>query len=160
MYLYLSEDFKQALNKIIGETSAVSGAVNTESNSLQELTENTEKLNKALDENKTKSQNLKSALSELSGVYDKLNQGQTLDLDTILNLIDKYPEYASQLLNAADNADAQKQAVELLFNAKKQEYILTQQSAIDNIKASNDVTAEVISDIKKQIEAYENLAKT
>lgn len=154
------EIYSQKLNKIIGETSSVSGAVNTESNSLQELTENTEKLNKALDENKTKSQNLKSALSELSGVYDKLNQGQTLDLDTILNLIDKYPEYASQLLNAADNADAQKQAVELLFNAKKQEYILTQQSAIDNIKASNDVTAEVISDIKKQIEAYENLAKT
>jgi hypothetical protein len=154
------EIYSQKLNKIIGETSAVSGAVNTESNSLQELTENTEKLNKALDENKTKSQNLKSALSELSGVYDKLNQGQTLDLDTILNLIDKYPEYASQLLNAADNADAQKQAVELLFNAKKQEYILTQQSAIDNIKASNDVTAEVISDIKKQIEAYENLVKT
>ncbi len=126
---------------------------------VKELSEKTETLNKALDEQKTKSQNLKSALSELSGVYDKLNQGQKLDLDTILNLIEKYPEYASQLLNAADNADAQKQAIELLFNAKKQEYILTQQSAIDNIKASNDETTAVIDDIKKQIEAYEQLAK-
>lgn len=143
----------------ISESTVIEKSKNV-TEKVKELSENTEKLNKALDENKTKSQNLKSALSELSGVYDKLNQGQTLDLDTILNLIDKYPEYASQLLNAADNADAQKQAVELLFNAKKQEYILTQQSAIDNIKASNDVTAEVISDIKKQIEAYENLAKT
>ena len=126
---------------------------------VKELSEKTETLNKALDEQKTKSQNLKSSLSELAGAYDKLNQGQKLDLDTILNLIDKYPEYASRLLSAADNADAQKQAIELLFNAKKNEYILTQQSAIDNIKASNDETTAVIDDIKKQIEAYEQLAK-
>lgn len=153
------EIYSKKLNDIIGTTTAVSGAVKTENTALQELKDKTETLNKALDENKTKSKNLKSALSELSGVYDKLNQGQKLDLDTILNLIDKYPEYASQLLNAADNADAQKQAIELLFNAKKNEYILTQQSAIDNIKASNDETTAVIDDIKKQIEAYEQLAK-
>ena len=153
------EIYGKKLNDIIGTTTAVSGAVKTENTALQELKDKTEKLNKALDEQKTKSQNLKSALSELSGVYDKLNQGQTLDLDTILSLIDKYPEYTSQLLNAADNADLQKQAIELLFNAKKQEYILTQQSAIDNIKASNDETTAVIDDIKKQIEAYEQLAK-
>ena len=73
-------------------------------------------------------------------------------MDTILSLVDKYPEYASQLLKAADNADAQKQAIELLFEAKRQEYILTQQRAIDSMKASNDETATVISDIKKQIE--------
>lgn len=153
------EIYGKKLNDIIGTTTAVSGAVKTENTALQELKDKTEKLNKALDEQKTKSQNLKSSLSELAGAYDKLNQGQKLDLDTILSLIDKYPEYTSQLLNAADNADLQKQAIELLFNAKKQEYILTQQSAIDNIKASNDETTAVIDDIKKQIEAYEQLAK-
>lgn len=153
------EIYGKKLNDIIGTTTAVSGAVKTENTALQELKDKTEKLNKALDEQKTKSQNLKSSLSELAGAYDKLNQGQKLDLDTILNLIDKYPEYASRLLSAADNADAQKQAIELLFNAKKNEYILTQQSAIDNIKASNDETTAVIDDIKKQIEAYEQLAK-
>ena len=153
------EIYSKKLDDVINQTTAVNSTVKTENTALQELKDKTEKLNKALDEQKTKSQNLKSSLSELAGAYDKLNQGQKLDLDTILSLIDKYPEYASQLLSAADNADAQKKAVELLFNAKKQEYILTQQSAIDNIKASNDETTAVIDDIKKQIEAYEQLAK-
>ena len=162
-YVIITEKIENAENAFknlgISESTVIEKS-KTVTEKVKELSENTEKLNTALDEQKTKSQNLKSALSELSGVYDKLNQGQALDLDTILNLVEKYPEYASQLLLAADNADAQKQAIELLFNAKKQEYILTQQAAIDNIKASNDETAEIISDIKKQIEAYENLAKT
>ncbi len=124
---------------------------------ITESTEKTEKLKTASENYQKESKTLQSSLSDLAGVHDKLNQGQKLDLDTILSLVDKYPEYASQLLKAADNADAQKQAIELLFEAKRQEYILTQQSAIDNIKASNDVTEQIIGDVKKQIEAYKNL---
>lgn len=133
-------DINEALNKKIAENI-----------------EKTGKLKAALKKQKEEIKNVQSSMSELSGVYDKLNKGQKLDFDTILNLVDKYPEYASQLLKAADNADAQKQAIELLFEAKRQEYVLTQQRAIDSMKASNDETATVISDIKKQIEAYESL---
>ena len=122
---------------------------------ITESTEKTEKLKTALEEYKKESKTLQSSLSDLGGVYDKLNQGQNLDFDTILNLIDKYPDYTKQLLDAADNADSQKKAIELLFEAKKNDYIITQQKSIENIKASNKETETVIANIKKQMEAYE-----
>lgn len=122
---------------------------------ITESTEKTEKLKTALEEYKKESKTLQSSLSDLAGVYDKLNQGQKLDFDTILNLIDKYPDYTQQLLDAADNADSQKKAIELLFEAKKNDYIITQQKSIENIKASNKETETVIANIKKQMEAYE-----
>lgn len=99
--------------------------------------------------------NLRGSLSDLAGSYEKLNGGQTLSYTTLLDLVDKYPEYATQLANAAGNADLQKVAIETLFNAKKQDYILTQQAAIDNIQASKKEAEEVIKSIKAQLEALE-----
>ena len=122
---------------------------------ITESTEKTEKLKTTLEEYKKETKTLQSSLSDLSGVYDKLNQGQKLDFDTILNLIDKYPDYTKQLLDAADNADSQKKAIELLFEAKKNDYIITQQKSIENIKASNKETETIIANIEKQISAYE-----
>lgn len=97
--------------------------------------------------------NLRGSLSDLAGSYEKLNGGQTLSYTTLLDLVDKYPEYAAQLAGAAGNADLQKAAIEALFNAKKQDYILTQQAAIDNIEASKKEAEETIKCIKAQIEA-------
>ena len=122
---------------------------------IAESKEKTDKLKTALEDHQKESKTLQSSLSDLAGVYDRLNQGQKLDFDTILNLIDKYPDYTQQLLNAADNADSQKKAIELLFEAKKNDYIITQQKSIENIKASNKETETVIDNIKKQMEAYE-----
>ena len=93
---------------------------------IAESTEKIEKIKTALENYQKESKTLQSSLSDLAGVYDKLNQGQELDFDTILNLIDKYPDYTKQLLDAADNADSQKKAIELLFEAKKNDYIITQ----------------------------------
>ncbi len=122
---------------------------------ITESTEKTEKLKTASENYQKESKTLQSSLSDLAGVYDKLNQGQKLDFDTILNLIDKYPDYTKQLLDAADNADSQKKAIELLFEAKKNDYIITQQKSIENIKASNKETETIIANIEKQISAYE-----
>ncbi len=151
------ENYGKTVSFVAEKTDNLNDSNEALNKRIAENIEKTGKLKTALEEYKKESKTLQSSLSDLAGVYDKLNQGQKLDLDTILSLVDKYPEYASQLLKAADNADAQKQAIELLFEAKRQEYILTQQSAIDNIKASNDVTEQIIGDVKKQIEAYKNL---
>lgn len=97
--------------------------------------------------------NLRGSLSDLAGSYEKLNGGQTLSYTTLLDLVDKYPEYAAQLAGAAGNADLQKAAIEALFNAKKQDYILTQQAAIDNIQASKKEAEETIKSIKAVVEA-------
>ena len=99
------------------------------------------------------SSSLRSEMSSLASTMQSLEEGQALSLDTVLQLCDKYPEYAGELLNARDNAELQKTALEHLFEAKKAEYILTQQSAIDNIEASNKETETIIENSKKQMKA-------
>lgn len=108
---------------------------------------------------KSASTSLRSEMSSLASSYDQLNNGQSLSIDTILNLIDKYPEYTDLLIEAATNTDLQRAAVETLFEAKKNEYILTQQAAIDNIRASNLETDTIIQNTNAQIEALNRKAQ-
>lgn len=108
---------------------------------------------------KSASTSLRSEMSSLASSYDQLNNGQSLSIDTILNLIDKYPEYTDLLIDAANNTDLQRAAVETLFEAKKNEYILTQQAAIDTIKASNQETDTIIRNTNAQIDALNKKAQ-
>ena len=62
-------------------------------------------------------------MKNLADTYQKLNDDQTLDLDTVLELIEKYPELSTQLLEAGDNADKQREAIKALYEAKKSELI-------------------------------------
>ena len=138
------------VEELTGKIAALQTKETQLRNEIKETKEELQKQSKAID-------TLKKEMSDLAGVYDTLNKGQKLDLDTLLDLVDKYPEYAAQLLAAADNADEQKKAVEALFEAKRQEYILTQQAAIDNIKASNEETETIIKNHERLIESYRNL---
>lgn len=113
----------------------------------------------SLKELKSQSTSLRSEMSSLASSYDQLNNGQSLSIDTILNLIDKYPEYTDLLIDAANNTDLQRAAVETLFEAKKNEYILTQQAAIDTIKASNQETDTIIRNTNAQIDALNKKAQ-
>lgn len=120
---------------------------------IEETTKKMSELEKEQSRLTSQTSTLRSEMQSLANSLKSLEQGESLSLDTILQLIDKYPEYTSELINARDNADLQKTALEHLFDAKKQDYILTQQAAIDNIEASNEVTKVTIENIKKQIEA-------
>lgn len=102
---------------------------------------------------------LHSSLSDLAGTYDRLTQGQALDLDALLSLTEKYPEYTDMLLAAAGNADKQREAVEKLFEAKKNEYILNQQKTIDDIEASNKTAETEIENIRKRCLAIKEYAQ-
>lgn len=113
----------------------------------------TEQVKSSLSNLQTQSSSLRSEMSSLASTMQSLEEGQALSLDTVLQLCDKYPEYAGELLNARDNAELQKTALEHLFEAKKAEYILTQQSAIDNIEASNKETETIIENSKEQMKA-------
>ena len=104
------------------------------------------------------SQTVRSEMDSLASSYDQLENGQSLSLSALLSLCDKYPEYTGMLLEAAGNADKQKEAIETLFEAKKQEYLLTLQKAKDEIQASNDATKTKIDNISKQIKAMAALA--
>ena len=126
----------------------------------QEAEESSKKLEELAKESKnlqSQSNSLRSEMSSLANSMKQLESGEALSLNTLLDLIDKYPEYAAELSAAAGNADLQKQALEKLFEAKKNDYILTQQAAIDNIEASKELTKQTLSDLEKQAKAYETM---
>lgn len=132
--------------------------------SLEDLKQETEESSKKLEELAKESKNLqsqsnslRSEMNSLANSMKQLENGEALSLSTLLDLIDKYPEYAAELSAAAGNADLQKQALEKLFEAKKNDYILTQQAAIDNIEASKELTKQTLSDLEKQAKAYETM---
>lgn len=142
---------KQKLLKT--EISKTKGEIDKAARANRTLAERLEELNQ-------KSSSLKSAMSELAGVYQKLNDGQALDFETVLGLCEKYPEYANKLLEAGNNAELQKQAVMKLYEAKKQDYILTQEKAVLEMRVSNTATSVVIANIQMQIEYYKKLGDT
>lgn len=142
-------DYQDYIRSVNDFGSAVGGAGDEAANA----SDKTADLAKEQKELQSQSSSLRSEMSSLASTIQSLEEGQALSLDTVLQLCDKYPEYAGELLNARDNAELQKTALEHLFEAKKAEYILTQQSAIDNIEASNKETETIIENSKEQMKA-------
>ena len=136
---------------------SLGGVLDKTAEGVSEVAEKTTDFSKEMDDLQKQSSSLRSEMSSLANSMKQLENGEKLSLNTLLDLIEKYPEYAAVLINAKDNVDLQRQALELLFEAKKNEYILTKQAAIEEIEASNKVTQAVIDDISKQIAAYEIL---
>lgn len=119
---------------------------------IEETTKKMSELEKEQSRLTSQTSTLRSEMQSLANSLKSLEQGESLSLDTILQLIEKYPEYTSQLIAATDNVDLQKEALRALFEAKKAEYILTQQAAIDNINASDMVTGIEIANAKLRID--------
>ena len=132
----------------------------------KDLTEKITNLNKAMESSDkvissylSNCKSLHSAMSELASIHNDLANEQQLDLNTLLSLAEKYPEYSDMLLGAAGNADEQRKAVNLLFEAKKNEYIISQQAAIDEITASNKTAQTEIDNIETRIKGLKEYAK-
>ena len=125
--------------------------------SVEAVAESAKDLAKEQKDLQNQSSSLRSEMASLAGTMQQLEDGQALTLDTVLQLIDKYPELAAELLAAGNNADLQRIAIEHLFDAKKADYLITQQKAIDNIEASNRETETAIKNIEQQIKAYQML---
>lgn len=99
---------------------------------------------------------LTTTISTLSSTYEKLNEGKALDLSATLDLCTKYPEYAGALLEATGNAEKQKIIIKQLFEAKKQDLVLTLTKARDEIEADNEVTKNTLENAKKRLKAMQN----
>ena len=98
-----------------------------------------------------------SEIKSLASAYQTLNEGKQLDVDTMIQLIDKYPAVASAMANEGKLGKEQANVLKQLFEAKKNDYILTQKRTIANLQASADETKGVIKNIQSQIEAYKRL---
>ena len=149
--------FSSVIGSLIGDLK--DGTQNTEdyTNAITDAEKKLEELAKGIKAFQSQSTSLRSEMNSLVNSLKQLESGEALSLNTLLDLIDKYPEYASELLAARDNIDLQRQALEHLFEAKKNDYILTQQAAIDNIKASQDETKVRLENIQKLMSAYQDL---
>lgn len=148
------EDAKQKIAQLKTEQVGLNAAVKTARENYDKAAWSAKTLTDKLTEYTKTSSSLRSELSSLADTYKSLNDGQELSLDTLLQLSEKYPEYAAQLLNAAGNADKQKTAVEALYNAKKALLIQT----MENAKAELESTKATLDNTKAQLAAIEAAA--
>lgn len=93
-------------------------------------------------------------LDVLASAYQTLADGKKLDIDTTLELIDKYPELASSMAKTGELGEEQADIFKALFEAKKNDYIITQQTALDNIRATEAETKVIIASIQTQMVMY------
>ena len=100
-----------------------------------------------------------SEVKNLASAYQTLNECKQLDIDTMISLIDKYPEVAAAMAKEGQLGKEQADVFKQLFKAKKNDYILTQQRTIANLQASADETKGVINNIQSQINAYKMLGQ-
>lgn len=100
-----------------------------------------------------------SEVKNLASAYQTLNEGKQLDVDTMIQLIDKYPAVANAMANEGKLGKEQANVLKQLFDAKKSDYILTQKRTIANLQASADETKGVINNIQSQINAYKMLGQ-
>ena len=79
-----------------------------------------------------------SEVKNLASAYQTLNEGKQLDIDTMISLIDKYPEVAAAMAKEGQLGKEQAEVLKQIFEAKKKEYILTQQNIIANRQSSEE----------------------
>ena len=103
--------------------------------------------------------NISSEVKSLASAYQTLNEGKQLDVDTMIQLIDKYPTVATAMANEGKLGKEQANVLKQLFETKKSDYILTQKRTIANLQASADETKGVINNIQSQINAYKMLGQ-
>lgn len=100
---------------------------------------------------------MSNEIKNLASAYQTLNEGKQLDVDTMIQLIDKYPTVATAMANEGKLGKEQANVLKQLFEAKKSDYILTQQRTIANLQASEEEADGVIKSVELQIAAYKNL---
>ena len=100
---------------------------------------------------------MSNEIKNLSSAYQTLNEGKQLDVDTMIQLIDKYPAVATAMANEGKLGKEQANVLKQLFEAKKSDYILTQKRTIANLQASEEEADGVIKSVELQIAAYKNL---
>ena len=146
------EELADAADDASEKTDEYTEQIEAAGEAIDEATKKTSELEKEQTRLTQQSSTLRGEMNSLASSLAQLEQGESLSLDTILQLIEKYPDYTAQLISATGNVDLQKEALKALFDAKKAEYILTQQAAIDNINASDMVTGIEIANAKLRID--------
>lgn len=98
-----------------------------------------------------------SELSNLGSVYATLHDGQELDLNTVLQMIDTYPEFAQAIADGSLCLSDQEAVVRSLFETKKNAALQSLELDRQDVISKRNATMETIQLLQKQLEAYKAL---
>ncbi len=156
------EDAKKRLAQLRTEQVGLKEAVKSAEKEYKSASWAAKSYDEKISELAKDSANVRKQLKSLSDIYGELQNGQAMSFDTLLSLIEKYPQYATELANANGNISEQKRLVELLYEAEKNEAV----AKLTNAKAAAVAQAESkrteISALKESIsstERYINVLK-
>lgn len=96
-----------------------------------------------------------SELSNLGNAYAAVSSGQSLDFNTILQLIDTYPAFAEAIASGSVSLENQADVIKYLFNVKKAEALQSMQNDRDVIESQRAATKESIELIMAHIAAVD-----
>ena len=95
-----------------------------------------------------------SELSNLGNAYATLHDGQELDMNTVLQMIDTYPEFAQAIASGSLSLSDQEAVVKSLFEAKKAEALASIESDRQKTESLRNTTQDTIEMLNIQIAAY------
>ena len=98
-----------------------------------------------------------SELSNLGSVYATLHEGQELDLNTVLQMIDTYPEFAQAIADGSLCLSDQEAVVRSLFETKKEAALKSLELERNDVINKRNTTMETIQLLQQQLEAYKSL---
>ena len=146
-----TEDFKRALDELLSqEYPQFAKQTKDNSNSTFDLSKSYENLLKSI--SKT-SDDLKT----LNRVLDDVQNGQSLNAETVLDLIQKYPELTDAIHKTADGWTIEKDAIENLRKAKIEEARTTIENQINATKTTLDSVSARVNAYGIEIAAIEDL---
>ncbi|MFD0587834.1 hypothetical protein ACFQZE_07450 [Paenibacillus sp. GCM10027627] len=164
-----SQDWKQ-LQASLEETgisaSVAESAIQALANNQLKASSATESMSDSIDEATSAEQTFAEVISEtinevysLYDAYNTLNKGEKLSLDTILSLIQKYPELQQHLVLENGQLALNKEGVELLAKAKNIEFTNSLNQKKKELEESAKLLKSKLSIYSGEVEALEKLDK-
>lgn len=96
----------------------------------------------------------KTDINSLGSAYSSLADKKELDLNTTLDLIEKYPEFAKALNNGSKSVDEQRKTIEQLFETKKNEMLTSLKADEQELQSLVKTNKAEIKSLKDKMEAY------
>ena len=75
-----------------------------------------------------------SSMSDMAQLYNEINEGGKISTETLIELLQKYPQYNQQIMRSIGNKEAELNLTELLFEVGKQDAIAQNNALIEQIK--------------------------
>lgn len=147
---YSADEASKEVEKLIKQFS---------SSEMEQGKDNVFDLAKYQSELKESLSNYSDSVKDLASAYATLNNGEELSLDTIIGLIDKYPELITHLVNENGQLKLNKDAILLLAKAKEEEFKNSLRIKEQELQAEANALTQKLSLYGLEIKSLQDVAK-